>query len=247
MNHLLWRKVRGYLFWVVILTTLMLSYLLIGELLSFSENKPPIISELMSAILGSLVTVAAMAAMLSMQARTDKEKEASTKIFEYKVALYGALIDYIFMCDDDNIISQKEIQHIENKVGQCCLVANDQLVSIFSQFVYQLKTYGVMYFRSMNEEQKKYFSKMVDEEVVKDKNTSILSYDKMHFLSHKKEAISNYRNYFLSLDELIQGMRSDLAVVTGNIQSEVEHFVLLEYNSKSIIAHPNIVDANRTI
>ena len=67
----------------------------------------------------------------------------------------------------------------------------------------------------------------------------------MHFFGRKKKAISNYRDYFLSLDELIQGMRSDLAVVTGNIQSEVENFVLLKYDSKGIIASPNIVDKNR--
>ena len=182
MRSITYTKVRSIIFWVVILTTILLSYLLIGELLSFSENKPPIISELMNAILGALVTVAAMAAMLNMQSRTDKEREASTKIFEYKVDLYAKLIEDIFMCDDDNIISQQEIQNIENKVGVCCLVANDHLVSIFSQFVYQLKTYGVMYYRSMTEEQIKCFSKMIDEEVVKDKKVSILSYEKMHFI-----------------------------------------------------------------
>ena len=245
MRSITYTKVRSIIFWVVILTTILLSYLLIDELLLFSQDKPPIISALLSAILGALITVALMAAMLNMQTRMEKEREASTKIFEYKVDLYAKLIEDIFMCDDDNIISQQEIQNIENKVGVCCLVANDQLVSIFSQFVYQLKTYGVMYYRSMTEEQIKYFSKMIDEEVVKDMKVSILSYEKMHFLSHKNKAIGDYEDYFLSLDELIQGMRSDLAVVTGNIQSEVENFVLLKYDSKNIIASPNIVDKNR--
>ena len=240
-----YKKIRGLAFWLVILTTILVSYLLIDELLLFSQDKSPIISALLSAILGSLITVALMAAMLNMQTRMEKEREASTKIFEYKVDLYAKLIEDIFMCDDDNIISQQEIQNIENKVGVCCLVANDHLVSIFSQFVYQLKTYGVMYYRSMTEAQIKCFSKMIDEEVVKDKRESILSYEKMHFLSHKKKNISNYRNYFLSLDELIQGMRTDLDVVTGNIQSEVENFVLLKYDSKGIIASPNMVDKNR--
>ncbi len=76
-------KIKSIIFWGIVSVILILSYLLIGNLLEFAEGKSPIITELMAAILGSIITVAAMAAMIKMQARQEKEKEATGKIIAF--------------------------------------------------------------------------------------------------------------------------------------------------------------------
>ena len=144
-------KIQNIIFLVIVSVILLMSYLLIGNLLEFAEGKSPIITELMAAILGSIITVAAMATMIKMQARQEKEKEATARIFEYKVRLYNDLLNDIFRSDDDNVLTDTEINEIENKIGLACLVAGESLVSTFAQFVWQLKLFGVMYFRTIRD------------------------------------------------------------------------------------------------
>ena len=218
---------------------LLLSYLLIREMLIFADGRSPIITELMAAILGSIITVAAMASMIKMQATQDKEKEYAAKIFDYKVTIYDKLITAIFKSDDDNILDKEEIGAIENHVGIACMVANEKLVSQFAQFVIQLKGYGVMYFRSMSPMQVEHFGKFVAAELSLKPKRSQLSYSK-HELGPL--VAGHEGKYFLSLDELLQGMRNDLAVVEGDISQEVEHFVRMPYDSFSMIRDPNVVD-----
>jgi hypothetical protein len=244
-------KIKSIIFWGIVSGSLVLSYLLIGNLLEFAEGKSPIITELMAAILGSIITVAAMAAMIKMQARQEKEKEATAKVFEYKVQLYNDLLNDIFRCDDDNVLSDTEINEIENKIGIACLVAGESLVSAFAQFVWQLKLFGVMYFRTMTNEKSEpekarfeHFIKKLNDELKKSAQESVLSFNK-HSLKGKYNAEKNPERYFISLDELLQEMRKDLDVVEGNIQNEVEHFVRLKINEDNIIPGPNIVYERR--
>ncbi len=142
--------------------------------------------------------------------------------------------------DDDNIIHRHEVIDVENKIGVACLVAHTNLVSLFSQFVYQLKIYGVVYIRSMSEEQKAHFADFVILEKSKENiHDSYLSRSKYKL---KLQVKNNLDEYFVSLDDLIQGIRDDLAVVQGDVHKEIEHFICIPYNHSSLIQSPSLVD-----
>jgi hypothetical protein len=216
------------------------SYLLAGELLDFAEGKAPIVAELVSAALGSVITVAALAALLRIQTRQEMKREFSARLFDRKLDIYQKLIEAIFSADDDNVISKDEVQDIENKVGVACLVAGDVMVSTCAQSLYQLKTYGVLYFRSMDDEQIANFEEFVQNE--KRKPSAAASVLSNHKFSLKIPVRGNSDKYFVALDDLVQVMRSDLAVVDGDVKREIEHFVRLPYDSHTLIRNPNRVD-----
>ncbi len=228
------------LFWSFITLFAFGAYFFIGEMLKFSEERNPLVFEFFAAIMGSIVTVSAMTVMMQAQVKYEKDKEHSSRLFEKKLEIYQDLIRVIFAADDDNVIQIEEVQEIENKVGVACLVANANLVSTYSQFLYQLKVYGTLYFRSFNEEQLAHFTRFVIAEAkAKSAEDSKLANDKYRL---KVFLRGNVITYFVSLDNVIQAMRVDLAVVEGDVRQEIEHFVRTPYNKYNLIRNPNLVD-----
>ena len=205
----------------------------------FSRDINNFTTEILAAVLGSVIIVASMAIVLRLQAKQDKEREFSSTLFELKLQLYEKLLSTIFQADDDNLISKEEVQNVENQIGVACLVANEDLVSIFSQFTYQLKVYGVLYFRSLTKIQRDHFTKFVEHDLTKNHVASHLAFNKQVLEAVPK---TDPEAYFLSLDELMQGIRSDLAVVEGDIKQSVEHFVSVSYDQFKMMKNPNMVD-----
>lgn len=207
-------------------------------------------TNIIAAVMGATFTVACMAVLMRMQARQDKEKEFSSKLFEEKLAIYEKLLESIFKMDDDNLIEEHEVQEVENQIGVASLVAGRELVSTFSQFLVQLKTYGCLYSRSMRGKQVVHFVEMVNAAKARRGERGDAS-DRQGYLSLIKRkrlflagAISeeNFNRFFVSLDDLVQGIRQDLAVVDGNIEDMLEQFVQLPYDSFKLIRDPNTID-----
>ena len=173
------------------------------------------------------------------QAKQEKEREFSCTLFQSKVKIYEDLLETIFKADDDNRIDKEEVQSVENQIGVACLVANEELVSMFAQFTYQFKVYGVLYFRSMTETQRVHFTDFVTQEKAKSRDDSCLASSKYGMTS---DPTSDVISYFVSLDDLMQGIRNDLDVVEGDIKRRVEHFVKIGYDHFKIMKNPNIVD-----
>jgi len=205
----------------------------------FNKDLNNFTAEILAAVFGSVIIVASMTVMLRLQSTQEKEREFSSTLFERKLQIYEDLLATIFKADDDNLISKEEIQHIENQIGVACLVANEHLVSMFSQFTYQFKIYGVLYFRSMVKTQQKHFIEFVENEVPKSLHESHLAFNKHAIKANPRE---EPEEYFLSLDELIQGIRADLAVVEGDIKRSVEQFVRIGYDQFKLMKDPNVVD-----
>jgi hypothetical protein len=209
--------------------------------------------EILASIIGSSILIGVMAMMLRMQVLSEQKREYSIHLFENKLKIYQDLLSSIFKSDDDNIITKDEIMTIENNIGLACLVANEVLVNIIAQFAYQLKIYGIMYFRSMNERQKKSFVDFLQNETNNKKNftESILAqeqfemgFSKIKYESLPEEEKDKYlSSFFISLDNLIQGVREDLAVVEGDIKSSVENFISCKYDKLGLFKKPNVVDS----
>lgn len=215
------------------------SYFIFEKVFAFFNTKSFVIPEIFSAILGSVITVTIMAVMLKMQAKQDKEKEFLSQLFDKKLTSYQKILQLIFSADDDGIISKQEIQDIENLAGEICLLARRETVEVFAQFIYQLKVYGVIYFRNLTKKQMDDFRSFIKEEKTKSIENSILTTDKYN---STLEITGNEFDYFVSLDELIQAMRNGLDVVEGDISTIIERFVSIPYDKRSMIKNPNIVD-----
>lgn len=230
---------RNQLFWSAICVFLLIQYFFIGDMMRMAETISPLVFELFAAVMGSILTVTAMALMMKAQSQQDKEKEFSARVFEKKLELYQELLNTLFLIDDDDLIEKQEVQEVENQIGVCCLVANVDLVSLFAQYLYQLKIYGVLYFRSMTPKQLDNFREFVIKEKKKSLEHSKLANHK-HLIGNSPEG--NEFEYFVSLDEFIQGIRDDLAVVQGNVKFDVEHFVRTPIDKYNLFKNPNNVD-----
>lgn len=227
-------------FWIIAIVFIAVSIVSVDRILKFGEEVNPFIYEFYAGILGSVITVAAMTVVVRLQSQHDKQREFASRLFEKKIELYSDLLSAIFTIDDDNIITMQETQKIETKVGAACLVASEPLVSTMSQFVYQLKVYGVLYLRSMEAEQMAHFIKFVECEKAKpNPHDSHLSLQKTMLSLPVR---GNEMAYFVSLDEVVQEIRNDLNVVEGDVRQEVEHFIRTPYNHYNMIKEPNLVD-----
>lgn len=234
------KNLGDYIFIILAIIFSFSAFILLHEF--FGRDISNFTIEILAAVLGSVIVVASMAIMLRLQAKQDKEREFSSTLFERKLQIYEKLLATIFEADDDNRISKSEVQEVENQIGVACLVANEELVSMFAQFTYQFKIYGVLYFRSMTDDQREHFIRFVAYAITKDKHTSRLAFNK-HNLGIDPH--SDPEAFFLSLDELIQGVRSDLAVVEGDIKRSVENFVQFGYDHFRMMKEPNIVDMSQ--
>jgi hypothetical protein len=191
--------------------------------------------ELMAAVLGTAFTVAVMAVILKWQYNEEQKSEYAVHVFKAKLEIYQELLRLIFEMDDDGVIEDKEITAFENKVGEACLVANASLVSMLAQFLLQLKMYGRLYPRNMDEEQVNHFVEYFR------KNKERLSFEKRK-LDIETLNKQNFSEFFVALDEIVQGMREDLAVVEGDIKELIEHFIDTPFDKYGLIRKPNIVD-----
>ena len=234
-------KDRNVLFILAATAFILASYFTLGRVFVLSEGKSLLAYEFIAAILGSVITVSAMIVMIKIQSQQEKEKEFSSRLFEQKLSIYQKLVDTLFKTDDDNLLTKSEIQEIENQIGAACLLSSIETVSIFSQFLFQLKVYGVLYWRNMETKWEivKDFRAWIEYEKKMPEEKSNLAGCK-YLLEEDIEG--NERAYFVSLDELIQAMRKDLDVVQGDISNEIEHFILLPYDAKKLISDPNKID-----
>ncbi len=199
----------------------------------YTTNIGGLSQEIFSAVLASVFTIAAMTVVMNLQSRQEKEKEFSSKLFEKKLEIYQDLLKLIFSSDDDNILENSEIQEIENKIGEASIVASSKLVSSFSQFMIQLKVYGCLYRRSMTKEQQRHFVMYFTN------NPQFISEIKRR---KTKINIDNFDSFFITIDDLLQGIREDLNVVEGDIKMSLSHFLFLKIDNESMIKNPNLID-----
>ncbi|MGI9256237.1 MAG: hypothetical protein ACR2PY_04825 [Salinispira sp.] len=182
--------------------------------------------EILAAVIGSIIVVISMAIMMRFQSQQDMKREFTNKVFEEKLSIYKELLTLVFTADDDNRITKDEILSIENQLGIACLVANAELVRCFSQFILQIKKYEVIYFHNMSTEDRENFAHFLQDE----KKTKLLL----------NESDDELERYFVSLDDLVQEIRDDLAVVSGDVHKYIGAFTSLYNNQKPSPRRPSL-------
>ena len=203
---------NSYILIVTLILFILMCYVVFDWLLPI-QTLPPLGMNIIVSVLGSVITIALMMILMQYQMQSEERKEFKTMLFDKKLELYRELLEMIFQMDDDNMISEDEVQKVENKIGELALVASEDLVRTCATFLIQLKAYGVLYTRSMTRKQ-------------------VESYEKN---------IGSIEN-FVSLDELVQAIRRDLSVVEGNVSKVLEQFVDMKYDCYKMIKNPNLVD-----
>lgn len=178
-----------------------------------SQGLPDFAVNIVVCVLGSVITIALMMLLMQTQMRTEQEKDFRGRLFERKLDLYREFLALVFSLDDDNLITKEELQSVENKVGELSLVASADLIRVCATFLVQLKSYGVMYTRSMVKRQ----------------------------VDHYQANIGPL-DAFVTLDHLVQAIRRDLSVVEGDVQATIESFVSIPYDRFRLIKDPNVVD-----
>ena len=205
-------KTRDLQLIIILLMFILVSYVVFDWLLPI-QTLPAFGVNVIVSVLGSVITIALMMILMQYQMQSEERKEFKTMLFDKKLDLYIQFLEMIFQMDDDNLISEDEVMKVENKVGELALVASEDLIRVCATFIIQLKAYGVLYTRSMTPKQ-------------------VASYEKN---------IGNI-NDFVSLDELVQAIRTDLSVVDGDVSKVLEAFVDMKYDCYRMIKNPNIVD-----
>ncbi len=202
--------------------------------LFFKQGVNDFTIEILAATLGASFTITAMMVVMKLQSRNEREGEFAKKLFDKKIEMYQIVLELIFKMDDDNIIDKEEIETVENKIGEAAMVASADLVSAFSQFIVQLKIYGTLYPRSMEKNQIVHFVNYFN------KHPEFLA----SIYKDLKMPLSEetFKDYFVSLDNLVQLIREDLSVVEGDIQEMLEHFVEMPMDKFGLMKDPNVVD-----
>ena len=175
-----------------------------------------------------------MMVVMKIQTRHEREGEFAKRLFDKKIDMYQTILEVIFKMDDDNIIDKDEIEEVENKIGEAAMVASSDLVSVFSQFIIQLKIYGTLYPRSMTKRQIVHFVEYFKKH---DEYLAVIYKDVKTPLEEE-----TFDEYFVSLDNVVQSIREDLSVVEGDIQEMLEHFVEMPIDKFKLMKNPNIVD-----
>ncbi len=211
MPHPSKSKRRERLLLYTMIVFIVFSYLLFDQL--FSRELPPYALNLMSAILGTVVTIALMMLLMQYQMKSEQEKEFKAILFDKKLEIYREFLQTIFKMDDDNLIDKEEVQQVENLLGEIALVGGQDLIDTCSTFIVQLKSYGVLYTRSLVKKQREHYNTTFGE-------------------------LEN----FVSLDDLMQAFRDDLSVVGGSVSHLLERVVGIPYDQFRLIKDPNVVD-----
>lgn len=198
---------------IVLLLAFIVIVFVVFQTLLDSTTLPNFAINVMISVLGSVITIALMLILLQFQMRSEQEKDFRGRLFEKKLDLYREFLVLIFSLDDDNLITKDEIQDVENKVGEISLVASANLIGICAKVVVQLKSYGVLYERSMTDIQRD------------------------HFRQNKE-----YAGTFVSLDQLVQAIRHDLSVVEGDVSQTIETYVGIPFDRYRMVKNPNVVD-----
>ncbi len=202
--------------------------------LFFKQGVNDFTIEILAATLGASFTVSAMMVVMKIQSRHEREGEFAKRLFDKKIDMYQTILELIFKMDDDNIIDKDEIEEVENKIGEAAMVASSDLVSVFSQFIIQLKIYGTLYPRSMTKKQIVHFVDYFN------KHNEYLALIYKNLKTPLEE--DTFDEYFISLDNVVQSIREDLSVVEGDIQEMLEHFVEMPMDKFKLMKNPNIVD-----
>ncbi len=99
-----------------------------------STQDIPFVQEIILVVLGTIVTIAITAALLSKQSEVEIEKEQRVKIFDLKSGLYFDLIEFIEKILKKSEITEKDLITLEFLTHKISVVANLDVLKAYADF-----------------------------------------------------------------------------------------------------------------
>ena len=111
----------------------------------FSQSISNLTVEILAAIIAVVLVVASVAVTIHYQSRSETEHEYRVELFKQKVAVYRDLLECIARTDDDDHISDREIEDIRNRSRIAALYAHANLIGALADFIERLGRERVLY------------------------------------------------------------------------------------------------------
>ena len=111
----------------------------------FSRAISNLTIEILAAIIAVVLVVASVAVTIHFQSRAETHQEYRVELFRKKIASYSKLLKVISRVDDDETITDDEIEKVRNGARTIALYADPELISALASFIHRLDEERVLY------------------------------------------------------------------------------------------------------
>lgn len=111
----------------------------------FSADVSNLTIEILAAVVAVVMVVVSVAVTLHFQADYEAEKEFKTEVFKEKLQKYYQLLATLSEADDDNHISEKEMNQMKNLARSVALIATPRVVITLANFIEEVEEHGRLF------------------------------------------------------------------------------------------------------
>lgn len=111
----------------------------------FSRAISNLTIEILAAIIAVVLVVASVAVTIHFQSRAETHQEYRVELFRNKIASYAKLLRVISRVDDDETITDDEIEKIRNGARTIALYADPALIRALASFIERLDEERILY------------------------------------------------------------------------------------------------------
>ena len=128
---------------ILVVTVVVLSATVVH--LFFSRAISNLTIEVLAAIIAVVLVVASVAVTIHFQSRAETHQEYRVELFRNKIASYSRLLKVISRVDDDETITDDEIEKIRNGAQTIALYADPELIRALASFINRLAEERLLY------------------------------------------------------------------------------------------------------
>ena len=111
----------------------------------FSADVSNLTIEILAAVVAVVMVVVSVAVTLHFQADYEAEKDFKTEVFNQKLEKYYQLLTTLSEADDDNHISEEEMNQMKNLARSVALIATPRVVITLANFIEEVEKHGRLY------------------------------------------------------------------------------------------------------
>ena len=129
----------------------------------FSHNLPPLATEILAAVLGTILVVLVTATLLHYQTAGEEQKEKTLGVFKHKLVIYSGFLDYVHTMISDGRITHNEKRELITWASRVCLVASENVACNVMDFARIVLSYNKFRYEDLGEgEKQKWYRTLKD-------------------------------------------------------------------------------------
>lgn len=118
----------------------------------FSQAISNLTIEILAAIIAVVLVVASVAVTIHFQSRAETQQEYRVELFRNKVSSYTNLLTVISRVDDDEVITDDEVEEVRNGACAIALYADENLIKALASFINRLDETRELYLPDLDGE-----------------------------------------------------------------------------------------------